>query len=307
MHSRRCLVSSLAGLVVPALFASAALAANHNVTVTCCSFTPSYLEIAEGDSVTWIPDGFVLHTVTSGLTSAPADNPGVLFDATLPSGFTTPFAFTFNTPGNVPYFCRPHELAQMKGTIVVRCANPDTACRAGNVDTGPGGVGPSDVLTVNGSAGTPPAREVVVTANASVSIGIVNPPQGGPGLYAIWRIRGEPCMGDATAAVLNTSSGTQPLGTSCFCLPVNNTVTPGSCPCSRVLGTGFVSKPIFGAAAANNVCLHRAPADAKAPTTLTTTFPPGVYSVTGLIFDRGSAFGPKKVSLTNTVVVLSRP
>ena len=51
----------------------------------------------------------------------------------------------------------------MKGTIVVRCASPDTSCRAGNVDTGPGGVGPVDVLTVNGSAGSPPAREVIVS------------------------------------------------------------------------------------------------------------------------------------------------
>ena len=305
---RSSLVASLAAAFVIA-GASASFAATHNVSVACCSFSPSYLEINQGDTVIWSSDGSVSHTVTSGKSSAPADNPGALFDGSLP--FSAPpgptFSFTFNNPGNVPYFCRPHEFVGMKGTIVVRCTSPDTTNRAGNVDTGPGGIGPVDVLTVNGSAGTPPAREVIVTANAAVTIGIVNPPQGGPGLYAIWRVQGEPCTGDATAAVLKTSSGTQPLGTSAFCLPVNNTVTPGTCPCSKILGTGFVSKPIFGAPAANAVCLHVQPADPRAPTTRMTTFPPGVYSVTGLIFDRGSQFGPKLVSLTNTVVVISRP
>lgn len=311
MLTRRSLASTLAGLAVLAAGAPVALAANHTVMVRCCVFDPAYLEIVQGDTVTWQSDGAVTHTVTSGRSSAPADNPGALFDAGLPFGgfpMGASFAFTFNTAGNVPYFCRPHEFTLMKGTIVVRCASPDTSLRAGNVDTGPGGVGPVDVLTVNGSAGTPPAREVIVTANTPVSIGLVNPPQGGPGLYALWRVHGEPCVGDATAALLNTSSsGTQSIGTSCVCLPVNNTATPGACPCAKILGTGFVSKPIFGAAAANNVCLHRAPADPSAPTTLSTTFPPGIYTVAGVIFDRGSAFGPKKVSLTNAVIVIARP
>jgi len=303
---RSSLVASIAAAVVIA-GASASFAATHNVAVSCCTFSPSYLEINQGDTVIWTSDGFVSHSVTSGKSSAPADSPGALFDAALPFGGMPTFSFTFTNAGNVPYFCRPHEFVQMKGTIVVRCTSPDTANRAGNVDTGLGGIGPSDVLTVNGSAGTPPNREVIVTANASVSIGLVNPPQGGPGLYALWRFQGEPCTGDATAAVLKTSSGTQSIGTSAFCLPVNNTVTPGTCPCTKILGTGWVSKPIFGAPAANAVCLHVQPADPRAPTTLTTTFPPGVYSVTGLIFDRGSQFGPKLVSLTNTVVVISRP
>jgi hypothetical protein len=195
----------------------------------------------------------------------------------------------------------------MKGTIVVRCANPDNTFRPGNVDTGAGGSGPVDVLTVNGSAGAGAAREVLVTPNVNVSIGIAIPPQGGQGLYAIWRFHGEPCVGDATATMLTTGSGTQALGTAAVCLPVNNTTVPGSCPCTSVFGAGFTSRAISGAPTANALCLHRSPADPVSPTTLTTSFPPGIYTVTGVVVDRGSASGPKRVSLTNSVIVIARP
>ncbi len=304
--SRTAAAFAVAVIVFVGLLPGAARAANFDVLVDCCSFSPAYLEIQQGDTVTWHwmdSIGFP-HTATSGRTSAPADNPGALFDAPLNSASTT-FAFQFNNAGNVPYFCRFHEL-DMKGTIVVRCANPDTSCRAGNVDTGGGGA-PVDVLFVNGSAGTPPEREVIVTANTQVAITINKPPAGGTGLYVFWIAVREPCVGDATPAVLNTSAGMQAIGTSCFCLPVNNTVMPGSCPCSLYRELGRVSRSILGAPTAAALCVPHRVANPRAPTTFMTSFRPGIYAVLGAILDPNSASGPKPVSLTNTVVIVARP
>jgi len=305
--SRTAAAFAVAVIVFVGLLPGAARAANHNVDVSCCSFTPAYLEIQQGDTVTWNWTDFALHTVTSGLSSNPADNPGALFD-TPQMTFGATFVFQFNNPGNVPYFCRPHELPpfNMKGTIVVRCANPDTSCRAGNVDTGGGGA-PVDVLFVNGSAGTPPEREVIVTANTQVAITINKPPAGGTGLYVFWIAVREPCVGDATPAVLNTNAGMQAIGTSCFCLPVNNTVMPGSCPCSLYRELGRVSRSILGAPTAAALCVPHRVANPRAPTTFMTSFRPGIYAVLGAILDPNSASGPKPVSLTNTVVIVARP
>jgi len=57
------------------------------------------------------------HTVTNG-TGSTDPQAGSLFDA--PSTSLAPqFQFTFNSPGTVPFFCRPHEFFNMKGVVVV--------------------------------------------------------------------------------------------------------------------------------------------------------------------------------------------
>lgn len=79
-------------------------------------FTPDKLEIQPGDTVRWIwGDGF--HTVTHGVPCDP--DPNALFDAPLDPD-NTPFEFTFDTPGEVPYFCKFHCLVNMTGSIVVQ-------------------------------------------------------------------------------------------------------------------------------------------------------------------------------------------
>jgi plastocyanin len=87
------------------------------VTATDFVFTPPNVVIDAGQSVEWVW-GNGLHTTTNGVSSAPADNPGSLWDAPLDSAHPS-FTFQFNTPGFYPYFCRVHE-AVMKGTIQVR-------------------------------------------------------------------------------------------------------------------------------------------------------------------------------------------
>jgi plastocyanin len=73
--------------------------------------------VSAGDTVEWDwVQGF--HTITSGASSNPEDNPGDLFDASSDSDNPV-FQFVFTVEGDVPYFCRPHEGLNMKGVIRV--------------------------------------------------------------------------------------------------------------------------------------------------------------------------------------------
>lgn len=107
------------------------------VTVVDNAFLPNTLEIFEGDSVRWEHEvGRMPHTVTSGLTSIPADSPGLLFDEISTDAIPI-FVYPFHTPGDFPYFCRPHEILGMNGTVVVqsRFVRGD-ATRDGIIDAG---------------------------------------------------------------------------------------------------------------------------------------------------------------------------
>jgi len=81
------------------------------------SFTPAHLTVTVGTTVHWINSGPFDHTVTSGLSSKVADSPGEEFDRGLGSGKS--FDFTFDSVGDHPYFCRPHERMDMKGVVTV--------------------------------------------------------------------------------------------------------------------------------------------------------------------------------------------
>jgi len=201
----------------------------------------------------------------------------------------------------------------ISGDFVIRCfvetgaIGPDTECRAGNVDTGSGG-DPKDVLKLDNSVGSPLLREMTVPAG-NHTISIVKPPAGGSGLYAFWVLDGKPNAGTVTQAnAFNGAGGVQSLGMACRCLPSNNHVSPGACPCPSTFPQGFTSKTIAGAGAAANVCLHRAPRDPFAPTSFVRSFPAGDYTILGIIFDpNSSAPGPRDISLTNAIVVTVTP
>lgn len=57
------------------------------------------------------------HTVTNGAGGGDPQA-GHLFDAPSTS-LATQFQFTFNSPGTVPFFCRPHDGFNMKGVVMV--------------------------------------------------------------------------------------------------------------------------------------------------------------------------------------------
>lgn len=183
-----------------------------------------------------------------------------------------------------------------------RCDAPEIPSRAGNVDTG-GGSSAVDVVTLNGSAGTPPGREVLVAQGSAATLGVSLPPAGGNGLYALWIFDGEPCLGTPAEAFVKAGGAAQSIGVASFPLPSNNALSPGAAPCPRLFPVGFTSRAIQGAGTAASLCLHRAPAHPRAPAALAVAFPPGTFTVQGLIVDPNSASGPKKVSITNAVVV----
>ena len=103
-------------LTIAMLPVSAVAQVTHTVNQVGTSFSPANLTIEVGDTVRWVWSiGF--HTVTSG-TGAGDPSVGAFFDS--PLNNTTPqVEFTFTEAGTVPYFCRPHEIVDMKGTIVV--------------------------------------------------------------------------------------------------------------------------------------------------------------------------------------------
>lgn len=87
-------------------------------------FEPADFTIRKDTTVTWHNATSIVHTVT--------DDPSLASnkaDAALPpgaqawdSGDIAPggsFSHTFDTPGTYKYFCKPHELAGMLGTITV--------------------------------------------------------------------------------------------------------------------------------------------------------------------------------------------
>lgn len=82
------------------------------------AFTPSDIQIFAGDQVRWQwIEGD--HTITSGASSSPLDNPGALFNGFSTNGQQT-FIYVFEDPGFFPYFCVPHEVFDMTGTVLVQ-------------------------------------------------------------------------------------------------------------------------------------------------------------------------------------------
>jgi parallel beta-helix repeat protein len=78
-------------------------------------FEPHEIEIAVGQTVTWINEDAVTHTVTSGQGTQPSSAP--LGSAFLPRGAT--YQFTFKRAGEYEYLCLPHlDQAPMRGARV---------------------------------------------------------------------------------------------------------------------------------------------------------------------------------------------
>jgi len=79
-------------------------------------FVPAEVGIAPGDSIRWTNVMLATHTVTNG-TGSSDPLAGSIFDVILVP--EDQFAFQFDSLGVYPYFCRPHEQMNMRGTIYV--------------------------------------------------------------------------------------------------------------------------------------------------------------------------------------------
>jgi plastocyanin len=87
-------------------------------------YEPATLRIQPGQTVTWRNTTQLVHTVTADPARAivPAHASVPRGAATFDSGDIPPggeFTHTFEVPGTYRYFCVPHELASMIGTIEV--------------------------------------------------------------------------------------------------------------------------------------------------------------------------------------------
>ncbi len=110
----------LAPVVLAVLVAMPASAATHVITQVDMSFSPPDVVINVGDTVQWVwTAGF--HTVTNGVDLADP-TVGKKFDAGLNPTSTT-FSYTFTAPGTVFFFCRPHLLFGMTGSVTVQDAS----------------------------------------------------------------------------------------------------------------------------------------------------------------------------------------
>lgn len=100
--------------------------AGSEVTLQTFQFEPGEIEIDAGDTVTWINNDDILHTVTSGVgqkqgVPGVSENkdakPDGMFDEQMDSVDAT-FEFTFEEAGTFDYFCAIHP--GMTGKVVVR-------------------------------------------------------------------------------------------------------------------------------------------------------------------------------------------
>ena len=105
-------------------------------------YLPPVVFIFAGDTVLWEHEPMeAFHTVTSGRSSAPEDDPGALFDAESSEARPT-FSYRFDDAGEYHYFCRPHEHLDMVGVVFVqsRFVRGDAS--------GDGGVDIADMVSV---------------------------------------------------------------------------------------------------------------------------------------------------------------
>ena len=92
------------------------IAATIDIQQSGLTFDPAEITIERGTTVQWIWNSGS-HTVTSGTGAADPDV-GSLFDEPLNNGSPS-VSYTFDTTGDFPYFCRPHEGSGMTGLIHV--------------------------------------------------------------------------------------------------------------------------------------------------------------------------------------------
>ena len=119
-------------LILAALGLSAA-ATNHQVQVGSNFFSPAYLSVSPGDTVTWTQVSGT-HNV-NGSQSIFSSNP-VSFGNGSPAGGTWTYSFVFSTPGVYTYQCDPHA-SMMIGIVNVVTLTPGAIAFTGMTSDAP--------------------------------------------------------------------------------------------------------------------------------------------------------------------------
>jgi probable HAF family extracellular repeat protein len=178
--------------------------------------------------------------------------------------------------------------------------------RAGNVNTGDSSC-PASVLRLNDGIGDS-NREMTVVAGAPCSLSISSAPSVQRlGLYALWIFDGATSGADEADIRIATPRGVRfDLGRGARILPVNNSDTPGACPCPVTFPTGMASRTM-GTSRASVLCLNASPAWPKSPTAFDVVFPAGDFTIGCIVRDFNSINSPaKNFSIGNWLIVHSR-
>lgn len=160
-RTRTAMTGVVSALVLAMPLAATAAAASHDVDVVDNAFEPPSLTVTAGDEVTWASSGSNPHTVTADDGSFDS-NPDCGAFADAASGACMDggesFAFTFDEPGEYPYYCRLHGGpggVGMAGTITVEAAATDDG--DGSTDDGAtddaGGSEMTGAITVSDQTG----------------------------------------------------------------------------------------------------------------------------------------------------------
>ncbi len=105
------------------MFAHSVAAKDHIVEVITdnengiTAFRPKFLQIEEGDTVTWVNALDDLHNVITYPDGFPAGSKG--FESPYLENKGESWSYTFDTAGTYQYHCIPHVLMGMRGTITV--------------------------------------------------------------------------------------------------------------------------------------------------------------------------------------------
>lgn len=105
---RAALRIAAAATALPFVAVRAAAATTHTVVIQNFAFNPANLQIAAGDTVTWVNQDSAAHSAWESVNNA--------FD----TGLIQPgqsASLTFGGPGTIAYRCRPH--GNMRGTITI--------------------------------------------------------------------------------------------------------------------------------------------------------------------------------------------
>ena len=164
-------------------------------------------------------------------------------------------------------------------------------------------------MFLNDSAGDPVERKVTVAAGVPATLRIEkapstpNPNRGG---YGYWIYEGD-LRGCEDIVIKNNSGTIVTLGQANGCMPLNNTVTPGSCPCPLEFPLGKTAATLSAAKSAA-LCLEPSAAP-KSPTEFMVTFPAGTFTILSVHLDlnapASSATPGKNASIGNTIVVVA--
>lgn len=106
-------ILSIAYIVLSAIYVGKALSGEVKVTLKAWKFNPQTITVSVGDAVTWVheDDEYDTHNVLF-------EDPAIKgFNKRMKSGHK--FSFTFDKPGEYPYYCSYHKDNGMIGVVVV--------------------------------------------------------------------------------------------------------------------------------------------------------------------------------------------